>query len=460
MAYSCPRKLVLVCVFLAPWHGLDVDFGLRVTAFQVYLLALAIVTSLVAAGSSVRFRVIASALPLIVFLSYSILISLATAPYLPEGSVLGGWGRQPGVRSFLQVLILLLIVSPVFIVPAILRDVRDAVACVRVYVVSAAVLAGFGVIQLVIWYLLGSNPIPIGMVSNILGGATEIREGAFEFGQVAIYRMNSFGGEPKDLSVSIVIALVVLQASILRGDFRSRYSLALWLLLILSLLATYSTTGFIVFLLASLVEVFFFLVSARRAGVRRAAVLVKFGVPVLLLVGAFSVVQYLGFGALDLLLDRTAERISDSSLGAFEDFDFAIKEYLLEHPWSALFGVGLGNIHLFANEYLPAEAVRYAGGGVFVAKAQYLKLISETGLVGFCLFGGWAAFQFLGIRRCVRSGADSGVSAVGQHFSIIWPPVVTVFLLAGSSAPTLFVFAGAIAAYRLSSTSARHNTWR
>jgi hypothetical protein len=52
--------------------------------------------------------------------------------------------------------------------------------------------------------------------------------------------------------------------------------------------------------------------------------------------------------------------------------------------------------------YLDPVFAEYAEGGVFSAKTGYLKLISESGIIGFCLFVGWYLRLMLLITPRVR----------------------------------------------------------
>lgn len=86
-----------------------------------------------------------------------------------------------------------------------------------------------------------------------------------------------------------------------------------------------------------------------------------------------------------------------------EDFDRAVLGFLQEEPGYLLTGVGLGNAHLYANEYLPTFAIPYAADTAFVAKSGYLRLISEVGLVGLALFLLWVGSQ---MRILSRAGKN------------------------------------------------------
>ena len=72
--------------------------------------------------------------------------------------------------------------------------------------------------------------------------------------------------------------------------------------------------------------------------------------------------------------------------------------FLADYPQYGLFGVGMGNIHLYARNYL-AEwalllahdvdwALSLAYNTVFVPNSGYLRIISELGIVGLILFLG------------------------------------------------------------------------
>lgn len=60
--------------------------------------------------------------------------------------------------------------------------------------------------------------------------------------------------------------------------------------------------------------------------------------------------------------------------------------FLSKFPEYLFFGSGLGNIHNLAFPYIRTENLYYMKGNIFVAKSGYLRVISELGLLGFCLF--------------------------------------------------------------------------
>jgi hypothetical protein len=101
-------------------------------------------------------------------------------------------------------------------------------------------------------------------------------------------------------------------------------------------------------------------------------------IAILGLVGSKSLLSSLEIT--DLFAARTYERTE------LEDFDEAILSFLIHEPEQMVLGVGMGNVHLYADRYLPVNAVPYARGTAFRAKAGTLKLLSEFGLLGFLLW--------------------------------------------------------------------------
>jgi hypothetical protein len=84
-----------------------------------------------------------------------------------------------------------------------------------------------------------------------------------------------------------------------------------------------------------------------------------------------------------------------------EDFDGAIMRFLEDQPSHIWLGVGLGNAHLYANDYLSIYA-RYAFDTAFAAKSGYLRLVSEVGIVGLLLFLGWIIGQVHRLTRQIE----------------------------------------------------------
>ncbi len=404
LAIRAPFRALVAAVFFAPWAGFDVDVGLRVTAYLIFLAPLVGVFLLsVIKGRHAR-EALGSLGLLWLVIVYAVLWSLAQIPFLPEAAVAGGALRSPELRAVVQIVMFFIMIAPVFLVPWLVRNLDQVRYLVGTYLVSVVILASLGWVQLVIWVATGSDPIPIGFVDNLLGGAAGQRSGQFMFGGDVIFRMSAFGGEPRDLGAGLVVGLLFIQAGVRP---RWRFASLVWPFLFVSMLATFSTMALITWFGASLVQLVFRERNNRslREGIvafnKRSLYI---GIVLLVLIpGTF--IAFPESRIVQVIELRTIERViggSSASGGGpayLEDFNAAVIGFLRASPAYALTGVGLGNAHLYADPFLPDYAVFYAGGTSFVAKSAGLRWISEIGVIGLSAFLIWWASV---IRRTAR----------------------------------------------------------
>lgn len=459
-----PRGVFCAAVFFAGWAGLSIDVGLRVTPFRL-LMAILGVTLLLrfALRGSSRIR---SVMPTAfwAFALFAVARSVVQIPLVPEAEVLGGPLRSPEVRSTFQLLVFALEISPVIVAPLLLRTAGDVWGVGRIYVISTVLLALLGWLQLAFWYGTGNNPLPLGFVDYLFGrelsvaDAPSLREGVVSFGGVSLYRMSSLGGEPKQLGMSLALALLLLQLSVsVPVTRRQPAALLLWVFLFVSMLLTLSTSGLFVWILGSLALIIFGpWFEAQRAVFAKVthslSMMLGFSALAMAAILTFLPVaqQKLGRSAdvLALARARTIDR------GFVEDFDAAVIGFLQEHPGYLWLGVGLGNAHLYADEYLPQHAAA-ASGTAFVAKSGYLRLVSELGVVGLALFLWWTAAQIAMLRTLQRLKPDSpdlpGPALAGVLAKLI-ALMCVVYLARGNyvAAQTFVAFGvGAVAVKRL-----------
>ena len=454
VALMKPKISLYMVIFLAPWQGLDIDIGLRLTAYQIFLAAVVIATFIRIANNKIKKSVLPGESALYFFILYGIVLSLIQMISLPipDEQITGGLLRSPEFRAVIQIFMFLFTISPVFLVPWILRRPEELLNAGRVYLWSAIILAILGWFQLLVWYGTGVNPIPIGLVNDILSGAESVRQGSYVFMDLSIYRMNSFGGEPKGLGSALVIAVLIIQIVLTTmKTVGVRKLIYLWVFMALSTIATLSTTAFILWVIGTLAH----LVAQKFLRLARGNLKVSVGwiIGVLLVVMFFLGLgaQMIGIPITDMILDRTVNRVSESRLGIFEDFDSAILNYLIDYPVSAITGVGFGNIHLYADSYLDPLSAVYAGGGVFVAKAQYLRMISEVGIIGVVLFLFWySQLIFLTNRRL-----NKVMGSVDLKILIpIGSTILLTYMAAGYVAAQFYLMSGVIsAAYSISRTA-------
>ena len=439
-SYERPRQGVLVCAFLAPWSGLDVDLGLRVTAYQL-ALAGCICGVVVRGGRQGRQRATAVPLPMWLYLAYSVGITLAMIPFLPDLDVVGGAMRSQYLRPIAQMAVTALVMSPLLLIPRIMSGWADVVAIGRAYVAGCVVLAVIGLAQITLWYTSGVDPLPMGYVNSLLTGGEEntLRSGQFEWDGFMVYRMSSFGGEPKGLGQSLVVGLMVVLAGLLGGGSGAgRKEMRIGVLLLVSIFLTQSTSAFALLAVGIIVGGVLMLSSGskmRSAAKRRlfqSSVLAVAAVATVLLFVDPERISAVGERAESLLRLRTVDRES-----YVEDSDETVMAFLLDQPRYAVFGTGLGTTHLFAMPYLPTSYARHMQDTTLPMKSGWLKLVAETGILGLTLF-------LLGAYSCTR-GRPRGSGEGGRTktiLSLCVAVIVTCYLLRTYVSYQLFIVLG------------------
>lgn len=447
LAIISQKRALYAAIFLAPWEGLQADFGLHITLYQVVLAAIIIATLLRALYTGIYPSRLPGSLGLATFVFVAVVWSLAQLPFLPETQVAGGVMRGPLVRAVIQIGMFAFTLSPLFLIPAILKKPGELQVAGKAYLWSVFALALIGWIQLLLWLKTDVNPIPLDLFNELLGGMGDARVEAIariDSMSLAIYRMSSFGGEPKNLGAALVFAMLLIQIQLVAAKGTSRWKpISLWLFLAVSSVATLSTTAMLLWVIGTALHVTVQGCSDLRSekGKFSGFLVIAMLLAPILLLGISLEAADIPIG--DILLARTIERIDQSEAGGLEDFDDAILSYLLEHPTSAVTGVGLGNMHLYANSYLTPEVAEYGSGTAFTAKAQYLRFVSEIGLIGLSLFLAW----FWDVIRQVKEW--SGTITAQANLRLLVPFGVTslvIFLGAASVAPQFYLTAGVISA--------------
>lgn len=443
LAFASPRGALQVAVFFAPWTGLGVDVGLSVTAYLVFMapLAVTVIVRALLKRSGQRFLSSLGIFWLVV--AYAVLWSLVQVPFLPEQDVAGGLWRAPGFRAITQILRFFIALSPILVVPLVLREREDIRQLAKIYLGSVFLLATIGWGQLAVWNTTGANPIPIGFTDQMLGGTAATRSGQFLYDGQWVLRMNSFGGEPKGMGTAIAVALLLFQAG-LRPKGNMIIVNALWCFLFVSMMATFSTTALLAWCGATLVQLAttddlrfrFSRVPSRHS--RWLHILLLFLVVTVLMI----ILVAPGSRWIEILEAQTLGRIAGSDMGLLEDFNEAVLSYLLAEPAAALTGVGLGNIHLYADSYLPLSATRYAAGTTFVAKSSLLRWISEIGVVALLVFTSWVLSRFHDTVAKLRKNPETrSWSPFVAKASV---SILAFWLVSGYIEPQLFLVIGSV----------------
>lgn len=421
LAYQRPMTALLFSVFLAPWQGLDMDIGLRVTAYQIVLLG-----TVIGVGSRAPFRrgdkrtVIPGAMWL--YVAYCVGITALMLPMLPDMTVVGGLMRSPQVRPLAQLAVMFLLMSPLLLIPRQCGTWADIEAIGKAYILGCVALSVIGLGQVAVWYATGANPLPIGLINSLAGGrdADVLRSGQFEWDGSMVYRMNSLGGEPKDLGQGLVVGVLILWAgNLLLNRHVGRRTTVVSALLLLSVFLTQSTSAYALLAAGVLTGVFAsFVMSARisKAAKRRVETYCVAGLTIAL--GGLLFVDTQRLGTIgeqigDLMQERTTGRET-----YIEDADETVLSFLADQPRYAIFGTGMGTTHLFAMPYLPTKYAYYMQDTTLPFKSGILKIIAETGAIGLLLFIA-AVYSFVSpLARGTGIGRD-WCAAVGVAVLVI-----------------------------------------
>lgn len=436
LAYFRPRIALFAAVFFIPWAGLDVDVGLRVTSYLVFMAPLFVVMLFTIMRQHRIPRIPGSKILWLVVI-YAVLWTLLQVLLLDGASVSGGELRQAGARGFAQILMFLIMISPVWIVPILVKQRTDIIRLGQIYMISTLCLASIGWFQILVWVATGVDPFPVGFFNQLIGGESSIRSGMFEFEGGQIYRMSSFGGEPKSLGVGLAVALLILQSGLKFSRFPIQW---LWLFLFASMIATFSTMALLTWFGASAIQ----LLTAKNFSVgiprikqpRRAIKWLVILIGFLVIIGATGKSGML----IDLIEARTVSRVAGEDAGFLEDFNYAVLNFLADQPVWMLTGTGLGNLHIHADAYLPDYAVPYAGGTTFVAKSGALRWVSELGGLSFAVFLLWVLSSVgRSIKRARYTEQCGDVAGTLAKLSL---PLICFWLVSGYVAAQFYVTLG------------------
>ncbi|MGH3078519.1 MAG: O-antigen ligase family protein [Gaiellaceae bacterium] len=267
-----------------------------------------------------------------------------------------------------------------------------------------ALNAGYGVVQLVLAELTGTNLDEV-LIEPITSRQTGINVFGAVGGTQEVFRPNALTGDPNHLGIELVIPLLVLTPLYLRLEpghrLRTPLAALLGFLLVVEL-ATLSRSALLGLGCGALV-----LALPYRRHVRRPAFLVPLGAVALVIAGVV-------LARLDFFLTVLRARTNTSSAAAsphFEVYGF-VPDVLLTNP---LLGLGLNN---FAVYY---EFV--TGKEDFGPHSFYVATLVETGVVGtvlFALFVVWLLRRLGVARRLGRALAAAGDPLAARVSPLAW----------------------------------------
>jgi len=395
LSLTKPKWLLFAMIFFAGWHSIFVDIGFTVTAYRFIVVMCWIGLPI---HYAVRKQDLILKLPpsikwLFVFVFYSMALTLIAGVATPEVGI-AGFARGQG-RWLFQIAMLFITISPAFFPLMLFKNTSDLKTAVNVYIASTALLCAIGWVQTLAFYFYGAFLFPV-FREGLTGSLTQAMAAPM-FG-MTIFRMHSLGGEPRDFSMTVAIAIVLLLIARMGWHEKLRFSNLLLGFFLASLFMSLSTSGLVILVIGLIVMLLFYY------GKQEAKPAFKFIAAIAFMtVLFFAIIVSAGILPLDIVKDILWERTFART--PLEIFDAATLKFLSANLRHTVFGVGIGSIHLYVRDYLvqyglynqdAAWVVPIARDIIFVPNSGYLKTITEVGITGLLLF----LVAYLGPIRC------------------------------------------------------------
>ncbi len=416
------HNLILAYMALIPWFGVLVDVGINISLER--FTALFLLIALLAHRPNGH-----GITALLLLAGYAITLTVIQSTFSLPDLVNEYPAHRGRLRWALQLVSWLLFIVPGLVVarqPSLVSGRR----LFRALVFSTSILALLGILQFFVYLVSGIDLFPM----DLLAPNNALRQGTIgapdAFQSSTLLRACALGGEPKQFAYSLAISLTVLLLDAVGErplEFPRRRLLLLIIVHLAALFLTFSTQGYFL-LLTNAVAIIGALVLLRRTP--RRSTLVGLALATLVGILVIAVIP----GGLEILRARTTSRLETT--GGLDDTNSIVLAWLSDNPQEIPLGVGLGNVHLHARPYVPAEDMYYLRSAAFVAKSGALRLISELGVVGLLLFAWWYLTPLLRALPRLRLSRD-GLGPSMFVFSF----VVFVDYLLSTDGP-LYLFMG------------------
>lgn len=420
------RWLLWIYAATLPLYGVIAEVGVQITPVLVASIGM-LVAMAIGRKDKIRIPVV-----LLVFLGYCILATGIMSIFLPD-SINDFPPLRGRFRWVSQILVLLLLYVPIFFFLFKRPDKEEINRVVDVFIYTVVFLVGLGFVQVIYYNLSGTDIFPIDFFHKPAESETfrsALADVNFKF---KVIRMTSLGGgEPKHFGYTCVIAfnLVLLKWLFFKSAAQTNMVRILFLLFTLSIgiLLTMSTQSY---LLLAIDLVIILILWVRYKGLASKRIWIYMSV---LLIASYTF--YSNNYSRKVIEARTLERLTDT--GIVEDFNTTILDFLDHNRSFVIIGTGLGNVHFWAQEYIPKQFSYYMTNSVFVAKAGILRLLSELGLIGMVLFFSIVFGLIVNIDR-LKSKVPGGFSRLFTFFLVI--VIVNYCVTMDASPYYIFAFA-------------------
>ncbi|MEW6053100.1 MAG: hypothetical protein AB1552_04815 [Nitrospirota bacterium] len=272
---------------------------------------------------------------LLFYVFYALFLTVLFLFMIPEHdkhTVVGGFFKNEG-RFMYQIgfflITLNLVLWPIYVI----KNEEELFRILKIMVYSVVVLSAFGIVQELSIMLMNYDPFPIHRPTGFdyEGGSLVIPEAETR------HRMNSLAGEPKHLGIALIVGMIIILLHRLNGKKIIRYDFIFLIIFLICLVATYSTTGYIWYGVAMVLITLLYGVRLSR---NILGLLIAAGITML-------VMHFSTGGEPETYIAKTINK------AGLEVQDEAVFDFLKEEPYFAITGLGLGNVHFYADDYLP-----------------------------------------------------------------------------------------------------------
>lgn len=408
MAYFSIKNVILLAIITLPLYSLGIFVGNKFIS-QSHLMAIFVAMSgtmvIVKRNMVVPRSVLTWTKPFIAFLCVC-LIGMLTSPYGPVVLTKGG----------IQIVgILIMIVMGVAISMTLHEDPRFILRLARTASISLGVVAIIGCFQFILWNLTPFHHLlTFDFMNSIEGGSVWRYPGTIG----PLHRINSIAAEPTAFSHYLGFSLgwSLIRLGLLGRGMRVSISriIPLWSAVV-SIIAFALSISMNAWILMALTA-FMLLIGAYKIKLSR---VVK-AVPAIIAVGiVFFIVLANTNGALESKFQtvklisggyQSADRstMALSALAVAANISVAVQNF----SQSPMLGGGLGSHPIAYDKFAPnyvADMHGLKGLNKDDAASLFLRLLSETGIVGLILFVGGMGWLILRARKAVLYAMDVGL---------------------------------------------------
>ena len=365
-----PLYTFYIIVFTLPFKSLYIWIGTNIEAWKILSgVSLLLYSSALLIGGYNKIKTNKYFNQLIFYCGYTIFLTIFFIFIIPSSeqySVEGGFFKNEG-RFILQIFLFLITINLILLPIFVIKKPDEIIKILKVHLYAIIALSILGIIQETVIRIFGIDLFPI----HRPGGIFDYEGGYYHaLGAVApARRMSSLAGEPKHLAIALDIGILITLLYRVNGVKIIKNDIWVIVMFLLCLLVTHSGTGYVWFGIITIIVMLLYRFKLPKA------------VFTLIIVSGLSMFIFNIFSSSKIspYLMKTYNRLG------IEVQDQAVLDFFKKNPLYAITGLGLGNIHFYAEKYLPPEFPIFRDTP-FKGNTGFFLLLGDVGLLGILIF--------------------------------------------------------------------------